>query len=128
MARLPLSPGKVWEAWKEAASTAQSAVGLAVLGDPHLVALALVELGAAGMIRVADGAPGAPIDMRLSPGEFGLLLVEPADEDEVLAGITENRIGAGVVVAVEEGPLASRRVTRPQAGVARVSFSADAAG
>ena len=125
---MPLSPTKVLEAWKEAASTAQSTVGMAVLGDPHLVTLALAELGGAGMVRVAEGASGAPIDMRLSPGELGLILVEPADEDEVLAGISETRIGAGVVVAVDEGPLASHRVTRPRAGAARVSFSPDPAG
>jgi uncharacterized protein (DUF697 family) len=128
MARLPLSPTKVWQTWKEAASTAQSAVGLAVLGDPYLVALGLAELDGAGMVRVAESAPGAPIDMRLSAGELGLLLAEPADEDEILAGITQTRIGAGVVVAVDEGPLATYRVTRPQAGVARVSFSPDPSG
>lgn len=128
MARLPLNPTKVWDAWKEAASTARSTVGVAVLGDPHLVTLALAELGGAGMVRVAENSPGMPIDMRLSAGELGLFLAEPADEDEILAGITEARTGAGVVVAVDEGPLASHRVTRPQAGVARVSFSPDPAG
>lgn len=128
MARLPLSPTKLVDAWKEATSTAQSAVGVAVLGDPYLVSLALVELGGAGMVRIADSPPGEAIDMRLSPGELGLLLVEPADEDEVLAAITEARVGAGVVVAVDEGPLASHRVIRPRAGVARVSFSPDPAG
>jgi uncharacterized protein (DUF697 family) len=128
MARLPLSPSKVVDAWKEAAYSAQSAVGLAVLGDPHLVALALAELGGAVMVRTAGSAPGALIDMRLSAGELGLFLAEPADEDEILAGITGSRMGAGVVVAVDEGPLASHRVTRREAGIARVSFSPDPAG
>ena len=128
MARFPINPTKILDVWKEATSAAQSSVGVAVLGDPYLVTLALAELGGAGMVRVADGVPGAPIDMRLSPGELGLLLVQPADEDEVLAAITDSRIGAGVVVAVDEGPLASHCVARPQAGVARVSFSTDPAG
>jgi uncharacterized protein (DUF697 family) len=123
MARLPLSPTQIWETWKQANSTAQTAMGLAVMGDPGLVELAREQLGAGAPVRVVEGLPGSANGSGASAGEVGLVLVDPNQEDAALAALDARRHGAGIVLAVDEGPLASLRVTRPQPGIARVSFS-----
>lgn len=123
MARWPLSPLKVWDAWKEVTAAAETPAALIFVGDEALASQASGLYTPAG-----DVAPRGwirPLEdlSRIALGEGDLLVVfaQPRDEDQAVEALRRTRAKGGVV-AVDEGPAASEDITWYSTGLYRVSF------
>lgn len=129
MARWPLDPNKIWGALKDiaAASTAEAAIVLA--GEPHLFEAARELLSPNGRnARVWDRGPDEIRQLVLGEGDVLLVLTDPNREDAWLEGLRGIGIPLGAVVAVDDGPVATNRITWYDKRRARVSFSPPAVG
>lgn len=129
MARWPLDPNKIWGAFKEIAASTTQEAGLVFAGDATLTAQALEVLSPDGWhARVWEGSPeGLPV-LALGEGDVLVVLVQPNQEDAWAGALGRTALSQGVVVAVDDGPAATRRVTWYGKGRARVSFSTTPAG
>lgn len=125
MARWPLDPNKIWGAFKEIAASTTQEAGLVFAGDATLAARALEALSPDGWhARVWEGTPDGLPSLALGEGDVLVVLVQPNQED-AWAGVSgRTALPRGVVIAVDDGPAATRRVTWYDKGRARVSFSA----
>ncbi|MCZ7661665.1 MAG: hypothetical protein M5U22_01345 [Thermoleophilia bacterium] len=123
-----LGATKIWDAWKEVASTADVAASLVLAGDAQLMAQARAVLSPDGAwIRACEQGLDSLRDVALSQGETLLVFSQPREEDEVVAGLRTARLPAGAVVAVDDGSAATCQVTWYEDQVGRVSFADDEA-
>lgn len=129
MARWPLDPSKIWGALKEIAAASTAEVSVVLAGEPHLTASAREALSSDGRsARTWEGTPGATGGLALGEGDVLLVLTEPNHEDAWLEGLRGISLPLGAVVAVDDGPAATHRVTWYDKRRARTSFSASPAG
>lgn len=129
MARWPLDPTKIWGALKEIAAVSTAEATIVLAGEPHLVARAQEALSPDGRhVRVWDQSPGEIRHTALGEGEVLLVLTEPNREDAWLEALRGFGLPLGAVVAVDDGPAATERVTWYDKRRARVSFSPPGAG
>lgn len=124
MARWPLDPSKLWDAWREITSAADVAAGIVLAGEPALVARAQELLGAGGgSARVWEGLPSALARASLGPTETLLIFVEPHAEHTMVSALRATQPPVAAVVAVDDGPAATGALTWYEKHIARVSFS-----
>jgi len=124
MARWPLDPSKLWDAWKEITSSAEVAAGLVLAGEPILVARARELLGVGGgSVRVWDGPLSGLGQGALSPTETVLVFVEPHAEDAAVSALRAAQPAVAAVVVVDDGPASTGALTWYEKHIARVSFS-----
>lgn len=123
MAKWVLSPGKIWDAYKEATKAAKEPAALVFAGDPTLVSRASEVLPSEGAVsRLVPGALGEGGLPSLSVGEILVVFVHPHEEDVALDYLGDRR-GHGSVVVVDDGPAHTGEVRVVAPGVERVSFS-----
>ncbi|GAB4245172.1 MAG: hypothetical protein Kow00122_01800 [Thermoleophilia bacterium] len=124
MARLTLSPTKLWDAWKEVAATAETAAALVLAGDRELVERARAVLAPdGGWIPTPAGGLAALAGVAPAPGQTLLVFVQPHEEDGAVAALRGAHLPQGAVVAVDDGPAATHQVTWYHDRWGRVSFS-----
>lgn len=125
MARWPLDPNKIWGAFKEIAASTTEEAGIVFAGDATLAARALEALSPDGWhARVWEGTPEGLPSLALGEGDVLVVLVQPNQEDPWAGASGRTALPLGVVIAVDDGPAATGRVTWYNKGRARVSFSA----
>ncbi|MHB9148574.1 MAG: hypothetical protein ACYC33_00605 [Thermoleophilia bacterium] len=125
MARWPLDPNKIWGAFKEIAASTTQEAGIVFAGDATLAARALEALSPDGWhARVWEGTPEGLPTLALGESDVLVVLVQPNQEDAWAGASGRTALPLRVVVAVDDGPAATRRVTWYDKGRARVSFSA----
>jgi Uncharacterized protein/domain associated with GTPases len=124
MARWPLDPSKLWDAWREITSAADVAAGIVLAGEPALVARTQELLGAGGgSARVWEGLPSALGRGSLGPTETLLVFVEPHAEDAMVSALRAAQPVPPAVVVVDDGPAATGALTWYEKHIARVSFA-----
>lgn len=129
MARWPLDPTKIWGALKEIAAVSTAEATIVLAGEPHLFVAAQAALSPEGLhARVWDRSPDEIRQLALGEGDVLLVLTEPSREDVWLEALRGVGVPLGAVVAVDDGPAATDRVTWYGKGRARVSFSPSGVG
>jgi uncharacterized protein (DUF697 family) len=128
MAKLPVNPGKLFEAWKEVSSTTATAATLVLAGDAGLVESARSRFGSGAQPLVHSGGVESLGSLSAAHGQIPLVLTSPTGEDTAETLLADARPPSGAVVVVDEGPLATDSVVWYESGVARVSFSGEDSG
>lgn len=129
MARWPLDPNKIWGAFKEIAEVSTSQAAIVLAGDATLVAEAREALsGPESWVRDHTGGPMSATGLVLGAAEVLVVLTHPADEDAWLSALRSASFPSGAVVAVDEGPAATFRVTWYEKQRARASFAPSSLG
>jgi uncharacterized protein (DUF697 family) len=129
VAKLPLNLSKAIEAWKEVSAKSDQSASVVLAGDARLVELAQHQFSVGGTVPATWVGPLSELAGFSSvPGELLVALVPPDAEAEVFATLEGAVPKGGAVVAVEEGPEATGKITYPRKGLARVSFSDSPAG
>ncbi|MHB8870401.1 MAG: DUF697 domain-containing protein [Thermoleophilia bacterium] len=129
MARWPLDPNKIWGALKEIAAASTAEAGVVLVGEPGLLVTARDGLSPTGVgTRVWERGPEHVRDVALGEGDVLLVLTEPNGEDAWVEALRSITLPLGAVVAVNDGPAATQRVTWYDKRRARVSFSVSPAG
>ena len=124
MAKWPLDPSNLWDAWKEITSAAEVAAGLVLAGEPLLVARAREFLGVGGgSVSVWDGPLSGLAAAAFGPTETLLVFVEPHDEDAAVSALRAAQPPVPAVVVVDDGSAATGALTWYEKHIARVSFS-----
>ncbi len=129
MAKLPVNPGKIVEAWKEVGTATATAASLVLCGDADLVESARSRFDPQVQPLVHGGGPAGVGTLAAGRGEIPVVFADASVEDSVAASLDGGvRFPSGAVVVVDEGPLASDSVGWYESGAARVSFSGGDAG
>ncbi len=129
MAKLPLNISKAVDAWKEASEQSTRSASIVLAGDPRLVELAQQQFSSGGTVPATWVRPLAELSGWSSvPGELLLIFVPVEGEAEVIAALEQSASKGGVVLAVDEGDLATGRTSRPCRGCTRLSFADTDAG
>lgn len=124
MARWPLDPNKIWGAFKEIAAVSTSQATIVLAGDTALTAAARDALSGPGSwVRDHTGGPTSAAGLVLGASEVLVVLTHPAEEDAWLGALQGVSFPSGAVVAVDEGPAATLRVTWYEKQRARASFA-----
>ncbi len=134
MASLPLSPSKIWDAWKDVTAASETQADLILTGDMGLVERARVELAPTGGAgepgghsRIWNGSAEGLAQLSLDEGDTLLVFAQPGDED-AWAGALKKRKPRAAVVVVDDGPAAGYEITWYRKNVYRVSFADDPRG
>lgn len=121
MAKWPIKPTKIWEAYKEAVLEVDRTVGLVFTGDPALVEraaqemIAEVEPDSESVRAPQSGGPSQGLNVTVH-------FVQPEEEEE--AAVFLEKSGPSLwVLAVDDGPAFSGEVVQLASGALRVSFS-----
>jgi uncharacterized protein (DUF697 family) len=126
---MPLNVSKLAEAWKEVSATTGRPAGVVLAGDSRLVGLAQERLASGGTLPATWVRPLADLTGLASvPGELLILLVPAEQEAEALAAVGDPAPRGGAIIAVDEGPAATGKTTRPCRRCTRLSFSDTPAG
>ena len=124
MAKSPVNLAKVMETWRETVTATSLSAGVVVGGEERLVAMAQQHFAAGGTSPATWALPLTELGGLSSvPGELVVLFVRPEDEAGALAALEQSSAKGGVVLAVDEGSLATNQVSYPRRGYARLSFS-----
>jgi uncharacterized protein (DUF697 family) len=129
MARWPLDPNKIWEAFKEISDVTDRDAGVIFAGDSALIASAQAALSPDGWLgRPWERGPEELESLVLGTGDVLVVLVQPAEEERWAHAVREYPTPLGAVVLVDDGPAATHAVTWYDNHRARVSFSASPEG
>jgi uncharacterized protein (DUF697 family) len=129
VAKLPLNLSKVVDAWKEVSASTSLSASLVLAGDPRLVGIAQQQFSSGGTLPATWVRPVAALSEYASvPGELLVVFVPAEGEAEVVAALAKSKPKGGALVAVDEGPAATGRTSRPSLRCTRLSFADTPAG
>ncbi len=108
MVKLPLNVSKFADAWREVSATTGEAAGVVLAGDQRLVVLAQQEFFAGGTLPAVWTRPVTELsEISTVPGELLIVLVSADMEADALVGLARSVPAGGVVLAVDEGEVAT---------------------
>lgn len=129
MAKLPLNPSRLVEAWKEVSAQTAGSAGITLAGDPRLVGLAQEQFSPGGTVPATWVGPVArSAESSSAPGELLVVLVPPEGEADARSALEQARPKGGAVIVVDEGSEATGKTTYLGQGCTRLSFSDTLAG